>query len=256
MERRAIWKGSIHFGKMDIPVKLHTAVREERVQFNLLHKSDHVRLKQQMICAHENVPVPTEEQIKGFQLDDGRYVLIEEEELKEMEPESSRTIEVHEFVDPGQIDPIFISRGYYLEPDGKSKEYQLLARAMQDLGMLGICSWTMRKREYFGMLEVRSGILRLSTLRYADDVVSTKDLDLPSVKLSEKELAIAGDLIGRLTASFQPEKFINEHQQKLQALIDKKARGEKIAILKPKRKKPTPPDNLLKVLEASLKKVA
>ena len=117
MAGRAIWKGYIHFGSVDVPVKLHTAVKEDRIQFHLLHKRDHVRLKQQMVCAYEKVPVPMEEQTRGFELEDGKYILVDPEELEQTEPEDSRMIEVHEFVKTEEIDPLFLERVYYLEPE-------------------------------------------------------------------------------------------------------------------------------------------
>jgi len=253
---RAIWKGYIHFGGINVPVKLHPAVKAQRIQFHLLHRRDRVRLKQQMICAYEKVPVPPEEQARGFELEKGKYLLVDPEELEQIEPESSRSIEVHEFVKTAQIDPIFLERVYYLEPEISSKGYNALVGAMREMDVEGICTWTMRKRSYFGALQISGGILRLNTLRYADEVISVKSLELQDIALSEKELKIGIDLINQLTAPFQPRKFENEHQQKLQNLIDKKARGEKIAILRPRRLKPTAPDKLLEALEASLRKVA
>ena len=256
MAGRAIWKGYIHFADVDVPVKLHTAVREDRIQFHLLHRRDHVKLKQQMVCAYEKVPVPTEEQTKGFELEDGKYILVDPAELEQTEPEDSRAIEVHEFVKSEQIDPVFLDRVYYLEPEIPSEGYNALLGALKEMDMEGICTWTMRKRSYIGALQVSGKMLRLNTLRYADEVISVKSLQLPDIALSQKELKIGSDLINQLAAPFQPEKFENEHQKKLQHLIDKKARGEKIAILRPRRLKPTSSDKLLEVLEASLKKVA
>lgn len=251
-----IWKGYIHFGDTDVSVKLHTAVKENRIQFHLLHRRDRVKLHQQMICAYEKVPVPLVEQAKGFELEDRKYILIDPLELEQTEPESSRMIEVHEFVQTEQIDPIFRERVYYLEPDTPSKGYNALVGALQEMGVAGICTWTMRKRSYLGALQASGKILRLNTLRYADEVISVKALDLQKFALSEKELNIGSELINQLTVPFQPEKFENEHQKKLQNLIDKKARGEKIAILRPRPMKRTAPNKLLQALEASLKKVA
>jgi DNA end-binding protein Ku len=256
MAGRAIWKGYIHVRGVDAPVKLHTAVKEERIQFHLLHKRDHIKLKQQMVCAYEKVPVPLEEQTRGFELEDGKYILVDPAELEQTEPEDSRMIEVHEFVKTEQIDPIFLDRVYYLEPEIPSEGYSALAEALREMDVEGICTWTMRKRSYIGALQVSGTMLRLNTLRYADEVISVKSLQLPNIPLSEKELKIGSDLINQLTGPFQPQKFENEHEKKLQALIDKKARGEKIAILRPKRLKPTTPDKLLQTLEASLKRVA
>ena len=256
MAGRAIWKGYIHFGSVDVPVKLHTAVKEDRIQFHLLHKRDHVRLKQQMVCAYEKVPVPMEEQTRGFELEDGKYILIDPGELEQTEPEDSRMIEVHEFVKAEEIDPVFLDRVYYLEPELSLKGYNALVGALREMNVEGICTWTMRKRSYVGALQISGSILRLNTLRYADEVISVKSLELENTPLSEKELKIGSDLINQLAAPFKPQKFENEHQKKLQNLIDQKVRGEKITILRPKRLKPTTPDKLLETLEASLKKIA
>jgi DNA end-binding protein Ku len=256
MAGKAIWKGYIHFGGVEVPVKLHTAVKREQIQFHLLHKRDHARLKQQMLCAYEKVPVPMEEQTRGFELEDGKYILVDPEELEQAEPEDSRMIEVHEFVKTEEIDPFFLERPYYLEPEMPSKGYNTLVGAMREMDVEGVCTWTMRKRSYVGALQATDRLLRLYTLRYADEVISVKALELSDVALSEKELKIGSDLINQMSAPFQPRKFENEHQTRLQTLIDKKARGEKIAILRPKRLKPTSSDKLLQTLEASLKRVA
>jgi DNA end-binding protein Ku len=237
-------------------VKLHTATKEERIQFHLLHKRDHVKLRQQMVCAYEKQPVPMEEQAKGFEVEEGKYIIVDPEELEQTAPESSRLIEVHEFVKSGQIDPIFRERVYYLEPDVHLKGYNALAQALKEMDVEGICTWIMRKRSYLGVLQKSGKILRLNTLRYADEIISVKSLELQKFSLSEKELKIGSELINQLTVPFQPQKFENEHEKKLRNLIDKKARGEKIAFLRPRRLKPTAPDKLLQALEASLKKVA
>jgi DNA end-binding protein Ku len=254
-----LWKGYIHFGDIDVAVKLHTAVREERIQFHLLHSRDQVRLRQQMICAYDKQPVPAEEQAKGFEVEDGKYIIVDPEELEQTVPEGNRMIEVHEFVKTEQIDPLFVDRVYYLEPDStniQGKGYSALVRALKEMDVEGICTWTMRKRSYFGALHATGKVLRLNTLRYADEVVPVKSLDLREAPLSEKELKIGSELIKQLSAPFEPGKFENEHQKKLQDMIERKARGEQIAVLTPRRLKPTEADNLLEVLEASLKKVA
>ena len=258
MAGSTIWKGIIHFGDTDVPVKLHTAVKEEWIQFHLLHKRDQVRVRQQMVCAYEKQPVPAEEQSKGFEVEDGKYIIVDPEELQHTAPESSRMIEVHEFVKTEQIDPIFLDRVYYLEPDITNIQggYNALARALKEMDVTGICTWTMRKRSYFGALQARGAVLRLNTMRYADEVIPVESLGLQDVPLSEKELKIGSLLINQLTAPFEPQKFENEHEKKLRDMIEKKARGEKIAVLVPRRLKPTESDQLLQVLEASLKKAA
>lgn len=253
-----IWKGTIHFADTDVAVKLHSAVREERIQFHLLHRPDLEKLHQQMICAYEKIPVPTDAQTKGFEVEEGKYIIVDPEELEQTTPESSRMIEVHEFVTAEQIDPLFLDRVYYLEPDSdiSAAGYRELAGVLQEMGVAGICTWTMRKRSHFGALQARGGILRLNTLRYADEVISAASLELQEIPVSEKELKIGSDLINQLTAPFQPQKFVNEHQKRLQELIDKKARGEKVVLLRPRLLQATAPDQLLEVLEASLKKAA
>ncbi len=259
MAGATIWKGYIHFGDTDVPVKLHSAVREERIQFHLLHTRDQVRLRQQMVCTYEKQPVPSEEQSKGFEVEEGKYIIIDPEELEQTIPENNRRIEVHEFVKTAQIDPIYVDRVYYLEPDSanaQGKGYSALVRVLQEMGVEGICTWSMRKRSYVGAVQASGKTLRLKTLRYADEVVPVASLGLQDAALSEKELKIGSELIKQLTEPFEPQKFENEHQKKLQDMIDKKARGEKIAVLAPRRLKPTESDNLLQALEASLKKAA
>ncbi len=255
MTGRTLWIGHLHFGDTDVPVKLHAAVKEERIQFHLLHKRDQVRLHQLMICAYEKKPVPAEAQTKGFEVEEGKYIIVDPEELEQTTPEGSRMIDVHEFVKREQIDPVFLDRVYYLEPDTILGGYGELVQVLQEMDVAGICTWTMRKRTYLGALQASGRTLRLTTLRYADEVVPVETLALEEIPVSEKELKIGRDLIGQLTVPFQPEKFTNEHQKKLHQLIEKKARGEKVAVLRPRILKPTAPDQLLEALQASLKKV-
>jgi len=253
-----IWKGSIHFGDTNVSVKLHSAVKEERIQFHLLHRRDQVRLHQQMICAYENVPVPPEAQAKGFEVEEGKFVIVDPEELEQTTPEGSRMIEVHEFVKAEQINPLYLDHVYYLEPDSDlfSEGYGEFVETLREMAVAGICTWTMRKRFYLGALQASGRTLRLYTLRYSDEVIAVKYLELQDILVTEKELKIGCDLINQLTAPFQPEKFENEHQKRLQKLIEKKARGEKVVLLRPKIVQPTAPDQLLQALEASLKKAA
>ncbi len=259
MAGATIWKGIIHFADTDVPVKLHSAVREERIQFHLLHTRDQARVRQEMVCALDKQPVPAEEQSRGFEVEEGKYVIMAPEELERTVPEGNRMIEVHEFVRSGQIDPLFLDRVYYLEPDNaniRGKGYETLLRVLKELDVAGICTWTMRKRSYFGALQAGGKILRLNTLRHADEVVPAASLGLESVPLSEKELTIGSELIRQLSGAFEPSKFENEHQKKLREMIDKKARGEKVILLRPRSLKPTKSDELLRALETSLKKVA
>jgi DNA end-binding protein Ku len=241
-----------------VPVKLHSAVKEERIQFHLLHQRDGVKLHQQMICAHEKIPVALADQIKGFEVEEGKYIIVEAAELEEIVPESSRLIDIHEFVKSALIDPIYLEHVYTLEPEASSDagSYNALVAALQELEVAGICTWTMRKRAYHGVVQASGKLLRLTTLRYADEVMPVQGLELEEIPLSERELQIGSELIKQMVAPFQPEKFVNEHQQKLQQLIEQKARGEKVPLLRPRLLPPTSADQLLEALEASLKKVA
>ncbi|HZE21088.1 MAG TPA: Ku protein, partial [Desulfobaccales bacterium] len=198
-----------------MPVRLHTAVKEDRIHFHLLHQRDRTKLQQQMVCAYEKVPVPSAEQVKGFELEDGKYILVDPAEFEQVEPESSRMIEVHEFVKPSQINPIFLERVYYLEPDTLLKRYNALLGALQKMEVEGICTWTMRKLSYLGALQAGGKTLRLNILRYIDEVIPISSLDLEKFPLSEKELKIGTDLINQLTVPFEPQKFENKHQKKL-----------------------------------------
>jgi DNA end-binding protein Ku len=256
MAGRTIWKGSIHFESIHIPVKLHTAVKEQRIQFHLLHMRDHARLEQRMVCSNEEVIVPREEQVKGFEISKGQYVLVDPEELKGVEANGDRILEVREFVRGDQIDPRFFDRVYYLESERSLKSYSTLAEVLKETGWVGICTWTMRKRPYLGALQGYGKTLRLITLKFYDEVISVDSLGLPEASLVERELRAGRDLIHQLSGPFEPRQFANEHQKRVWELIERKARGEKVKILRPRKLKPTRPDELLKALEASLRKVA
>jgi DNA end-binding protein Ku len=248
-----IWIGNIHFGDISVPVKLHTAVSQDRVEFHLLHKPDRLRLRQQMVCALEKTPIPAEEQVKGFQLEERKYVLIDPADLEQAEPESSREIEVHEFTPAGEIDPVYRERTYFLEPGEAAAGYAALAAALWETRAEGICTWVMRKRAYLGALSSAGKTLRLGVLRYADEVIPASSLGLEDFPLAEKELEIGSQLIERLSVPFKPQKYANEHQEKLRRLLERKARGEKIALLQPRQLRHTEGGKLLAALEASLK---
>jgi len=251
-----IWIGNIQFNGTSVPVKLHLAVRENTTPFHLLHKIDRVTLHQKMICAYDHMPVPREEQVKGFPVAERKYIIIDPEELEGAEPESSRAIAIHEFVKTEDIDPIFVKRTYFLEAEASATSYAALAAALRDMSVFGICTWVTRKRAYFGAVESTGKTLRLITLRYADEVIQSKLLSLEQFTLSEKEIAIGCELIYKLAVRFEPQKYVNEHQKKLQELIAKKAAGQKIHILQPRHVKATQSSQLLEALQESLKKVA
>jgi DNA end-binding protein Ku len=252
MAGRAIFKGVIRTGDVDVPVKLHSAVREERVHFHLLHEKDHVRLEQRMYCSKEDEPVDPDDRVRGYEVRKGQYVVLDPEEIKAARPETDRAMEILHFVDEDEIDPRLYDRPYYLSPDGEEKPYALLARALNETDRVGICRWAMRGKSYLGLLKPLDDLLLLVTLRHAHEVVDTGSLDLEHPEVKEKELEMAGDLIDELTSDFDPSEYRDEHQQRLMELIEKKAKGEEPEVEEAEAREATRPSELQEKLEASL----
>ena len=254
MAGRAIWKGVISFGAVSVPVKLYSAVREERVQFHLLHDQDEVRLRQQMVCPVDDEVVDREHQQKGLEVAEEEYVVVEEEELDKLEPESSRDIEVKQFVKLGEIDPRFYDRPYYLGPDGDEKTFRKLAAALHKENLAGVCQWVMRKRAYLGALKFCGNALCLVALRYADELTPSNALKLPKAKLDPREKETASYLIDTMSGEFDPSQYHDDYQERLAELVARKARGQKAPVKRISRPKATQSGQLLKMLQASLKK--
>jgi len=229
---RPIWTGAISFGLVNVPVKLFSAVRQKEVRFHMLHAKDGGRVKQKRFCAIEDDEIPYDEVIKGYELSAGRYVPIEPEELEKLDPKTTRSIDIEDFVDLQEIDPIFYDATYYLVPDrGADKPYSLLLTAMQKTGKVGIARMVMRTKQYLCAVRPLENALAISTMQYADEIVSTEDLDdLPkaSAKPSDKELEMARQLVESLSGKFKPEKYKDEYREKVLDLIHKKSEGEEI----------------------------
>jgi len=250
---RALWKGILTFGSVRAPVKLYTAVRETRVDFDLLHDADLAPLRQEMVCSIEQIPVDTEHRLKGFEVAPGEYVVVTPEELDGLRPEPGRDIEIVSFVPYSEIDPRYIERTYYLGPDEDARDYAVLAAALEENGIRGVCRWVMRNRSYLGAVSSQQGMLMLATLRYADEVVGTTSFSLPDVAISERELELALYLVDELTGEFTPDKYTAEYPQRVRKLIEQKARGEEVETPAPVETAPTPDEQLVKALETSLK---
>src|SRR5258708_5034038 len=232
---RPIWSGAISFGLVNVPVKLFSAVSQQDVRFHQLHQTDGARIKQKRVCALDGVEVPYEEIVKGYEVGPDRYVVIEPAELDALDPKATQTIDIEEFVDLDQIDPIFYEHPYYLVPDKRAeKAYTLLNESMLRANKVAIARFVMRTKQYLAALRPSGPVLVLSTMLYADEVVPVDRLDgLPDIgddaSVSKKELAMAESLIASLSVEvFDPSKFHDEYREQVLDLIERKAAGETI----------------------------
>src|SRR4026209_494187 len=209
---RAIWSGSISFGLVNIPVKLFNAISRKSVSFNQIDSRSGSRIKLRKVSAQDESEVPPDAIVKGYELSSGEYVLIDDDELAALDPEAARTIDIEEFVDLAEIDPIFYDSAYYLAPDKATvKPYALLAEAMERSQKVAIARFVMRTKQYLAAIRPQDGKLLLSTMVYADEVNPAEEVPelthLDSVDVSERELAMARQLIESLSTDFEPEKF-------------------------------------------------
>jgi len=240
---------------VSVPVKVFSARNDRSVHFRLLHETDKMPVKQELVDPETDEVVPYDEVQRGFTTDDGDVVVLTSEELEELEPEASRDIDVVAFLPPGEIDHRWYSRPYYLGPDGKPDEYWALVHALENTEEEGLARWTMRKKEYVGALRLHRGYPMLITLRNAADIIPLEAIELPEgPQLDERELAMAHQLIGMLEASFDPGGFRDEYRDRVLELVERKAQGEK-APAAPKRRKPKKTDDLSEAFQASLERI-
>ena len=256
---RAIWSGSISFGLVNVPVKLVTATSPKDVRFHQLHASDGGRINQKRVCSVDGEEVEYDEIVKGYEVHKGQYVVVEPEELEALAPEGSRSIDIEEFVDLADIDPLFFEHSYYLVPDGPAaRPYALLAEAMEGTGKVGIGRFVLRTKQYLAALRPKEGALVLSTMLFADEVVGTADLDVQTTKdtkPSDREVTMARQLVNSLSTDWDPEKYKDDYREKVLEMIEAKAEGNEIAVPEaPER--PAPVVDLMAALEASLAKAA
>jgi DNA end-binding protein Ku len=251
---RAIWSGSISFGLVNVPVKMTTAVSTKDVRFHQLHATDNTRIQQKRFCPADGEEVAYDDIVKGYELAPGQYVVVTPEELAALDPVATHTIDIEEFVDLDQIDPIFFDHPYYLVPDARaSKPYALLVRAMENSNKVGIARMVMRTKQYLTAIRAKDGALVMATLLYGDEVLPIEELDVPGIEteLTERELKMAEQLIESLSEKFDPDKFRDEYREKVIELIEKKAEGQEI-VAQPVSEAPTPVVDLMAALEASL----
>jgi DNA end-binding protein Ku len=254
---RAIWSGTLTFGLVTIPVKLYPAVQRKTVRFNQLDGEDNSRIQQRRVNSATGEEVPYDRLVKGYEISPDRYVVITQEELESLDPKRSRTIEIEDFVDEAEIDPIFYDATYYVAPGaGGAKPYRLLLDSMRESGRVGIARVVLRTKEYLVALRPTEGALQLSTLLFADEVVDPSGVEeleaVAEADASERELGIAEQLIGSLAASFEPEKYTDEYRARVLDLIDRKAQGEQIEIVAAPAEAESPVPDLMSALKASL----
>jgi DNA end-binding protein Ku len=251
MAARAIWKGEIKIGSTKVPVKLYSGVVDRTVRFHILDDKHLTRVKQHMVQPDSGDEVANEEIQKGYEIEPGKFVILTEKDLADLEPKPSRDIEITEFVPPEAISQQWYERPYYLAPDGDEKAYFALAEALQKTGREGIAHWVMRNKPYVGALRAEGGYLILFTLRNAEEVISARDLPKPAGRApTQKELNMAKQLVGLLEGDFNPSDYKDEYRKRVMEFIEKKAKGKapRLHAVKTKRK----PSSLDSVLEKSL----
>jgi DNA end-binding protein Ku len=253
---RAIWNGSISFGLVTIPVKLVTAVKEsEGIHFHFLHKKDKGRIKNTRTCEVDGKEVPWDQVVRGYEYEKGEYVLVTDEELKKMRPEATQTVEIREFVDLEEIDPMLFDKPYYLKPEKQGRHaYALLREALRKSGKVGIAEVVLRSREYLAAVKPSGEALVLELMHFEDEIVDPSTLDLPaaSAKTKEGEMKAAMMLIDAMARSFIPGEFHDTYREELKKLLDARARGEAPAQASTRPPQRTNVVDLVSVLERSL----
>jgi DNA end-binding protein Ku len=253
---RSIWKGAITFGLVNIPVELHTAVRSEaRISFRQLHNKDLSPIKYDRVCAKEEKSVPWDEIVKGYEYTKGKFVVLEDEDFKAATVESSKTIEIQDFVKAEEIDPRYFESPYYLLPSkGGEKAYALLREAIRKTGMVGIGMVTMRTNaQHLVGIKVVEEALVMEIMRYADELVDTSSFTFPPAdNVRPAELQMAEQLVATLADTFQPEKFSDTYRDNLMKIINAKMKGKKITVEEPVEPEPTNVLDLMTRLQESL----
>lgn len=251
---RAIWSGSISFGLVNVPVKLYTATEHKNISFHQLEKGSGERIRYQRVAQSDNHEVDYDDIVKGYEVDDGEYVVVTPEELEGVAAEQTRAIDIEDFVDLSEVDPIYFEKSYYLAPGkGADKPYALLREAMAKTGKAAIARFVLRTKQYLALLRAQGDVLVLETLFFADEIRPADSVgDLPAkADVAKKELDVAVRLIDSLTTSFDASKYDDTYREAVMELIEKKAEGEDVVIEKASAPKADVVD-LMAALEASL----
>lgn len=255
---RAIWSGSISFGLLNVPVKLYSAVARRGISLREIRESDSARIKHRRVAEGTDEEVPYDEIIKAFEITKDRYVPITKDEMASLDPKKTRAIEVQDFVEIAEIDPIYFDSPYYLGPAaGAERAYSLLAQAMEASGKVAIARFVFRNKEHLAAIRPGDGVLTLTTMRFADEVVPPSELDdvLPSEapKVPKREVQMAEQLIDSLTSSFDPGAYRDEYREELLAMIERKAAGEEVVVApEGEEREATKAPDLMAALEESI----
>jgi len=253
---RSIWSGAISFGLINVPIKLYSAVSRKTVRFNQLNAETGARIQQKRVDPTTGEEVGYDQLVKGYELTKDRYVVITQEELDSLDPVKTRTIDIEDFVDLEEIDPIYYDHPYYLVPDkGAAKAYGLLLSAMRESGKVAIARIVLRTKEQLVAIRPAGEVLMMETMVFADEVVPASDIeDLPeaeALQASEREVKMAQQLIDSLSTDFDPSRYADTYREKVLDLVERKAQGEEIAV-QPEADKPAQVPDLMAALEASL----
>jgi DNA end-binding protein Ku len=250
---QAIWTGSISFGLVTVPVRLVSATKSQDVRFNQLEAATGSRIRYRRVSEQTGEEVPNDQIVKGYELENGHYVLLDNDELSALKPSASRMIEIEDFVDLSEIDPVYFEQPYYLVPDkDAAKAYRLLSRIMEDENKVAVGRFVLRSKEALVAIRPIDGMLCLETMRYADEVLAPeRELVDSQPEPSERELEMARQLVDTLSGTFDPEKYHDEYREEVLALIERKAAGEEI-VAPAAPEEPAKVLDLMAALEASL----
>ena len=254
---RAMWTGAISFGMVSVPVKLYSAINRKSVRFHQLSGKTGVRISQKRVDPQSGEEVPYEDIVKGFEIASDRYVVIEPGELEALEPKKTKTIEIEDFVELSQIDPVFYDHPYYLAPGpGGAKPYRLLLEAMRETGKVAIARVVIRSKENLVAIRPIGEVLGMATMIFSDEVLSPERLDevtdAEEVKTTKRELEIAEQLVESLAGEFEPDKYRDSYREQVLAMIERKAQGETIAVQPAPEDDAEPAPDLMSALKASL----
>jgi DNA end-binding protein Ku len=257
---RAIWKGSISFGLVNIPIGLYPATRKEELRFRLLRKSDLSPVNYKRVAEKDGKEVPWDQIVKGYEYEKGKFVVLKEEDFERVDLEATQTVDIQDFVDLDEIDPMFFYKPYYLEPQkGGDKAYALLRDSLEQKKKVGIAKVVIKTRQYLAGVKPKDGALVLELMHFADELADTSKLNIPKkVEVGKREISMATALVDSMSSKWNPEKYKDDYREALMEVIEEKveAGGKEIEEKPKKAQKPTKVIDLVKVLQQSLEQTA